>query len=94
MLLSPFCTSWELAQKTDLQLPMLLPHGETSTEIKLAEDAHLEASLAAIEDPTGIHSPLSSLLSPLSSKTYNLTGQCVGSEYKGIIIKNGKKIIR
>ena len=73
---------------TNQQYPMI---GETSTEIKLAEDAHLEASLAAIEDPTGIHSPLSTLHSPL---LYTLTGQRVCGEYKGLVIKNGKKVIR
>ena len=28
------------------------------------------------------------------SATYNLAGQRVGDDYKGIIIKNGKKIVK
>lgn len=34
------------------------------------------------------------VLSPSSSLMYNLSGQRVGSEYKGIVIKNGKKIMQ
>ncbi len=29
-----------------------------------------------------------------SDKRYNLAGQCVGKNYKGIVIKGGKKIIQ
>lgn len=45
------------------------------------------------DDTTGITSPVA-LTKATPAATYNLAGQKVGSDYKGIIVQNGKKLIR
>ena len=48
-------------------------------------------SIAVKGDPTGINSIYNS--HPNTHDSYNLAGQKVGDDYKGIIIKNGQKIV-
>lgn len=70
--------------------------GETSTEIAACpKDNHLEASVAAIKEAlntTAIKKVRSNI--PVSDAIYNLAGQKVGNDYKGIVIINGKKVLR
>ncbi len=47
-----------------------------------------------IQLPSGISTPESTSLRVCESATYNLQGQKVTDSFKGIIIKNGKKIIK
>ena len=49
--------------------------------------------ITQIENTTSIKS-LTSNLSTLTSDTYNITGQPVDSHYKGVVIKNGKKVLQ
>lgn len=44
------------------------------------------------DDAAGITSPIVRTAAPAA--TYNLAGQKVGSDYKGIVVENGKKLIR
>ena len=64
--------------------------GETSTEVAGAHDLHLDASLDAIRKATGI---VSVAQSRGESALYNLQGQRVSRAYRGISIRNGKKIV-
>ena len=66
--------------------------GETSTEIQAAEDIHLEASLEAIQQATGI-SEKGKVKSEQFATVYDLQGRKVSPIRKGLYIKNGKKII-
>lgn len=53
-----------------------------------------EVGVAKIIDSSGIENiQNTSNHSPLTSNLYNIAGQKVGSDYKGIIIRNGKKIL-
>jgi hypothetical protein len=45
-------------------------------------------------DVTGIHSIENSELRIENYDYYNLSGQRVGKDYKGIVIKNGKKYVQ
>ena len=66
--------------------------GETSTEIQAAEDIHLEASLEAIQQATGIRDK-GKVKSEQFATAYDLQGRKVSPIRKGLYIKNGKKII-
>ena len=66
--------------------------GETSTEIQAAEDIHLEASLEAIQQATGIREK-GKVKSEQFVTAYDLQGRKVSPIRKGLYIKNGKKII-
>ena len=53
----------------------------------------IEGILSTAFVPTGIsHTETTSY--PINSTTYNLSGQRVGKNYKGIVIRNGKKIMQ
>jgi hypothetical protein len=79
--------------------------GETSTEFLCAEDLHLEASLDAIRQATGIQPPRSMECGAWSENTpaYDLLGRRINispssllpphSSKKTIIISNGKKYL-
>ena len=43
------------------------------------------------DDGTGISSVVNN--NTVSTETYNLAGQRVSKDYKGIVIKNGKKVV-
>ena len=62
--------------------------GETSTEFMGAEDIHLDASLEAIVQATGIQQVTSDQPSEI---IYDLLGRRVVPRYPGIYIKNRKK---
>ena len=72
---------------TNQQYPMV---GETSTEIRIAEDLHLEASLDAIEQAASGITDLR--VSSTTLPCYDLTGRSVTPSQRGIYIINGKKI--
>ena len=61
--------------------------GETSTEIAGAEDLHLEESLTSIDSPVASQGN-----GTRNNKYYSISGQEVNADYKGIVIKNGKKV--
>ena len=46
------------------------------------------------EEETGINTVKSEGFMVHDSKSYNLNGQRVGEGYKGIIVKNGRKMIK
>ena len=71
----------------------------TITDWITAEDAELTAFPGRIDiifnyDPTGIRSIENSELKIENSDYYNLAGQRVDSNYKGIVIRKGKKVVR
>lgn len=67
--------------------------GETSTEFAGAEDIHLEASLDAIRQTTGIRN-LTKCQTPCEvNETFDLQGRKVLPNRKGLYIQKGKKII-
>jgi hypothetical protein len=66
--------------------------GETSTEIQAAEDLHLEASLDAIRQATGIRKK-EIVNSEKTASAYDLQGRKVLPNRKGFYIQNRKKII-
>ena len=67
--------------------------GETSTEFAGAEDIHLEASLDAIRQATGIRN-LTKCQTPCEvNETFDLQGRKVLPNRKGLYIQKGKKII-
>jgi hypothetical protein len=63
--------------------------GETSTEIAHAEDLHLDASLQAVRNATGIAQINGG--PQMENSCYNLNGQRVAKPCKGLYINNGKK---
>ena len=63
---------------------------ELRTFLKAGE-SNIRVTLA-LSDTTGVRTIEHSTLN--IEHCYNLTGQCVGNDYKGIYIKNGKKCIR
>ena len=66
--------------------------GETSTEFAGAEDIHLEASLDAIRQATGIREK-GIVNSEKFATAYDLQGRRVAPNRKGLYIQNGKKVI-
>ncbi len=66
--------------------------GETSTEFAGAEDIHLEASLDAIRQATGIREK-EIVNSEKFATAHDLQGRKVSPNRKGLYIQNGKKII-
>ena len=73
---------------TNQGYPMI---GETSTEVKIVEDAHLEESLALIESATGID--VVHIQHRADGGCYDLTGRKVTPTRRGLYIRNGKKFI-
>ena len=73
---------------TNQEYPMI---GETSTEVKIVEDAHLEESLALIEAATGIDAV--HMDKRADGVCYDLTGRKVTPARRGLYIRNGKKFI-
>jgi hypothetical protein len=73
---------------TNQQYPLI---GETSTEIKIAEDLHLSESLTRIQQATGIHDVKVDVNADASF--YNLQGCKVAIPLRGLYIRNGKKYI-
>jgi hypothetical protein len=76
--------------------------GETSTEIISAEDIHLESSLNAIHQATGMSDLESGDRSQETGVVFDLQGHRIPTDsrlptpdsfLKGLYIKNGKKII-
>ena len=65
--------------------------GETSTEVMGAEDIHLEASLEAIRQATGIKGVRVDTNGP--QVVYDLQGRKVVPRRKGLYISNRKKVI-
>ena len=64
-----------------------------SSDIKRDADAWAEAVMVQNKGlVTGIHAFATVSEAPVSSPSYNLSGQRVNASYKGIIIKNGKKL--
>ena len=63
--------------------------GETSTEIRIAEDLHLEASIEAIKQATLGITELST--NPTLLRCYDLTGCPTTPSQRGMYIMNGKK---
>ena len=45
------------------------------------------------KEPTAINSVVSDPRFPLDGRRYNILGQPVGPDYKGVVIRNGKKIV-
>jgi rhamnogalacturonan endolyase len=63
------------------------------SDIKRDADAWAEAVMVQNKGlVTGIHAFATVSDAPASSQSYNLSGQRVNASYKGIIIKNGKKL--
>ena len=61
------------------------------------QDAHAKLAMVfdgdyEIPDPSGVNDVATQSAIP-SAPAYNLSGQRVGSNYKGLIIKNGRKYI-
>ena len=56
------------------------------------EELYLLTSPVEGDSPDGIHDMEAQ--EPLSAGVYNLQGQRVGEGYKGIVVENGKKILR
>ena len=73
---------------TNQGYPMI---GETSTEVEIVEDAHLEESLALIESATGINAI--HMDNRTDGACYDLTGRKVTPTRRGLYIRNGKKYI-
>ncbi|MBR3522129.1 MAG: InlB B-repeat-containing protein [Prevotella sp.] len=69
---------------------------ETTTDIKPAQSQGAKVSILFFDDNlTGIQSiDASSNVNANADKMYNLGGQLVGEGYKGIVIVNGKKVIK
>ena len=56
------------------------------------EGAKLTVTVAQGTKPDGISDVVAS--TPVKNhRTYNLAGQPVGKNYKGIVVKNGKKVL-
>ena len=66
--------------------------GTTVTVPPTAVKEHAGATLKYGES-TGITSPTSAIIRQ-SSAIYNLAGQKVNESYKGVVIKNGKKVVQ
>jgi hypothetical protein len=56
------------------------------------DKAHLVITRAEVLDATAISTPRTTVDSQ-SNIRYNLAGQRVGDDYKGLVIVNGKKMI-
>ena len=69
---------------------------ETTTSIKPAQSQGAKVSILFFDDNlTGVKSiDASSNVNANADKMYNLGGQLVGEGYKGIVIVNGKKIVK
>ena len=69
---------------------------ETTTDIKPAQSQGAKVSILFFDDNlTGVKSiDASSNVNANADKMYNLGGQLVGEGYKGIVIVNGKKVIK
>jgi hypothetical protein len=59
--------------------------------VSTAVQEHAGATLNYSSDPSGITLPTSSI-ERQSSAIYNLAGQRVTDSFRGIVIKNGKKV--
>ncbi len=68
-----------------------LKKGKCYIEIDASSTA--SAKFVGLDETTGIHHITASDASP-DGKAYNLAGQRVGSDYKGIVIVGGKKVVR
>ncbi len=68
---------------TNQGYPMI---GETSTELRLAEDNHLTASLEAIKKATGISTISASVPSATPTRYYSLDGRSLSTPRRGLSI--------
>ena len=73
---------------TNQQYPII---GETSTELRIAEDLHLDASIEAITNATANIIELDLPSTPIHC--YDLTGRSVTPRKPGMYIVNGKKLL-
>ena len=68
--------------------------------LTVGEDGSLSLSDEIVVDgpdsltPTGIKSITTMEHRSANSHTYNLNGQRVGNDYKGVVIQNGRKVVR
>ena len=66
-------------------------YGTDIVKNNVIDELYLTGALVKVDAPTGIEEIHSN--SSRTTTTYNLSGQRVGNDYKGLVIKNGKKQI-
>ena len=57
------------------------------------DNLKIERVTAGAYDPTGVET-VKAVATPANGVIYNLAGQKVGSDYKGIVIKDGRKMVQ
>ena len=72
-------------------IKMNLTAGKHTMKIKNVQSALVKLNWIAFGQTSGITSPITQ--QPSTAATYNLAGQRVNKDYKGIVIKNGKRYI-